>query len=278
MHLTFRLIACAFIIVLSSACSKQSTSTAQATASPSESPAIAATGAAPLAAATQTVAAPAATESPSAAPTAEAATAATASAAATVAFADIKGTFAEQAIRKEAALGVFGTTSGNFEPNKPLSRGLYVQWLVTAYNTYYKDRPSSQMRLPETAETTFVDVSSTSPYWKYVQALTDAGFAVGVDAKHFAPDRLITRQEMVAIKTQVDHGSKIVVNVNAKATDQFVDRDSIDKLYRTIVNADMYDGSSHNFSRVWGKTNYFHPEKPLTRSEAAVSLENFVRK
>lgn len=264
MHLSSKFVACALIGFLLTACSKST----KTTSPPAESPRV-------MASATATEAAsPSATSAEATAAMAPTPTAPAASGSPTitVAFTDIKGVFAEQAIRDEASLGVFGTTSGNFEPNKPISRGEYVKWLVTAYNIYYKDDPRSQLRMPETVEMTFVDVPSTSPYWKYVQALTDAGFAVGVDAKHFAPDRLINRQEMVAIKTQVDHGSKIVANPNDKATDQFVDRDSIDKLYRTIVNADMFDGSTHNFSRVWGKTNYFHPQKPVTRGEAAVSL------
>jgi S-layer homology domain len=192
----------------------------------------------------------------------------------TVAYTDVNGIFAEQAIRDEAKLGVFDSTTGEFKPNEPITRGEFVKWLVTLNNIYFSDDSSKQFRMPETAEVSFEDVPQSSPYWKYVQALVDAGFVIGVDPKHFAPDRLLTRQEMVAIKFQVDVGTKATPNPadTAASLSEFVDKDQVSKLYITAILGDLHDGGTGNIDRVWGKTVYLHPTRPVTRSEAAVSL------
>ena len=191
-----------------------------------------------------------------------------------VSFTDIAGTYGEQDIRDEAQLGVFPTTTGAFRPNDPISRGDYVQWLVTANNLYFADDSTSQLRFPSTNEDTFLDVTPSSPYWKYVQALVDAGFVIGVDATHFAPDRPITRQEMVAIKYQVDAGQKATPdpNLTAQQISELSDADQVAPIYVTAVYDDLNLNIAHNIGRIWGKTAYFHPTRQLTRAEAAISL------
>lgn len=193
-----------------------------------------------------------------------------------VSYTDINGIFAEPAIRDEATFGVFGPANGEFKPNDTLSRGEFVEWLVTLNNQYFSDDATKQFRMPETAETTFVDVPQSNTYWKYVQALVDAGFVIGVDPTHFAPDRPITRQEMVAIKYQVDVGAKATPDPSQSASSlaQFVDKDQVSKLYITAIDRDLYDGGTANIQRIWGKTLYLHPTKAVTRGEAAVSLSD----
>ena len=273
MHLISKMLACALVGSLVIACSKSSQTSSQSTqsgASPAASPAATAAGspaatggASPLAVATQAAATSAA--SPAAAATSV-----------TVAYSDISGILAEKDIENEAALGVFGSSNGTFNPNAPTSRGEFVKWLVALTNAYNKDNLSAQIRLPQTAEATFVDVPASSPYWKYVQALTDAGFTVGVDATHFAPDRPINRQEMIAIKSQVDAGHKFPQNPDDKAQTLvdhgFVDGSQVNKNYVTVILADLYDGGGGNFQRIWGKTVYLHPTQPVTRAEAALAL------
>ena len=224
---------------------------------------------APEAAASATAAA-SESAAPSQAPTSSA------SPVATVSYTDINGIFAQKAITDEAKLGAFESTNSQFKPNDPLSRGEYVKWLVTLNNVYFGDAPTSQFRLPEAPEQTFTDVPQSSPDWKYVQALSDAGFVVGVDATHFAPDRLITRQEMVAIKYQVDVGHKATPDPGDTPAllSDYVDRNQVSKLYITAIHSDLYDGGTGNIQRIWGKTVYLHPTQVLTRGEAAISLDN----
>ncbi|HLI95655.1 MAG TPA: S-layer homology domain-containing protein [Candidatus Baltobacteraceae bacterium] len=267
MHLPSKILLFALIGLFVVACAKTAQTSSQSAASPAASPTSttsAMAAASPVATASGPVA------------TAAASPAASGSAAVTVAYTDINGIVAEKAIQNEAALGVFESTTGAFNPNAQISRGEFVKWLVILNNDYYKDNLSNQLRLPETAEATFDDVPQTSPYWKYVQALTDAGFTVGVDAKHFAPDRAINRQEMIAIKSQVDAGHKFTPNpedTTKTLTDHgFVDGNQVNKNYVTVMLADIYDGGGGNFERVWGKTVYLHPAQPVTRAEAALTL------
>lgn len=268
MHLFSKMLACALIGSLIIACSKSSqtsSQSAQSGASPAASPAAsaaastAATAAMSPAATATSAPSPAASGSPTA-----------------IAYTDINGILAEKAIENEAALGVFESTNGAFNPNAPVSRGEFVEWLVFLTNAYNKDNLSAQIRLPAAAEATFTDVPQSSPYWKYVQALTDAGFTVGVDATHFAPDRPINRQEMIAIKSQVDAGHKFPPNPDDKAQTLvdhgFVDGNQVNKNYVTVILADLYDGGGGNFQRIWGKTVYLHPTQPVTRAEAALAL------
>jgi len=206
--------------------------------------------------------------------------ASSASPAASAAFTDINGIFAQQAIEDEATFGAFGPTGGQFRPNDPISRGQYAQWLVSLNNAYFADSPGSQLRMPETAEEAFVDVPQSSPYWKYVQALVDAGFAVGVDAHHFAADRSITRQEMVAIEHQVDTGQKVTPDQSDTVSElgEYVDAKQVSPLYITAILGDLHDGGTSIIARVWGKTVYLHPTNPVTRAEAAVALSDIAER
>jgi hypothetical protein len=262
MHVLFRaqvylLVGC---VAAFAACSKPSQSSGQSAASPQA-----------IASATETPSATASTAAATPSPTPSGTPALP-----TVAYTDINGIFAQQAITNEAELGAFGTPAGQFNPNGRISRGQYVEWLVTLNNIYFSEDASKQFRYPETAEQTFVDVPQSNPYWKYVQALVDAGFIVGVDATHFAPERPITRQEMVAIKFQVDIGQKATPDPSIHYTNlsAYVDAKQVNKLYLTAVDDDIYDGGSHNIQRIWGKTVYLHPRKDLTRAEAALSLDS----
>jgi len=134
--------------------------------------------------------------------------------------------------------------------------------------------------MPETAEEAFIDVPQSSPYWKYVQALVDAGFAVGVDPHHFAPDRSITRQEMVAIEHQVDISQKVTPDQSDTVSElaEYVDAKQVSPLYITAILGDLHDGGTSIIARVWGKTVYLHPTSPVTRAEAAVALSDIAER
>ena len=188
----------------------------------------------------------------------------------TVKFSDISGIFAEQAIRDLAALGVFETTSGAFGPSKTISRALFVRWLIKADNAFNKD-PAHQIRLAEDKVATFVDVPASRPDFKYVQGLANSGYVIGIDAKHFQPDRPITREEMVAIKAQVDEGATITP-VDVMYLSQFGDANKVNKRYTGAIHEDFSVRTTHNIGRVYGNIKMLQPQKPVTRAEAAIAL------
>jgi hypothetical protein len=259
-------ITCAFALV---ACSKSSQPTAPA--SPGASAAAEAT-ATPSGAAMQS--SPASTESPGVAASPAASGAASAAPAVVVSFTDVKGIFAETQINDLAQLGVFDVTSGTFQPNGTLTRSEFVRWLVKANNALYQADPSKQIRPAQGSEQTFTDVPPSHPDYKYVQALANAGFVVGIDEKHFAPDENLTREQMIGIKVPVDLGGDPHKNTGLADVHEaypFTDDGKISKRYYDAIYGDYFDGSK-NIPRVFGQMKTFQPQRTVTRSEAALCL------
>jgi hypothetical protein len=186
-------------------------------------------------------------------------------------FTDTKGIGAEPSIASLAQLGVLDQTSGTFKPFEPITRGEYVRWVVKAINRYSKDA-NTQIRLAETPDATFVDVKPNDPDFKYIQGLANSGFVVGVDATHFAPTKPITREEMIMIKAQLDENDELKPGQFDKRYVGFSDVDEINPDY---IGAMYHDGcatTTRDITRIWGSMKTFHPKKPVTRSEAAISV------
>jgi len=249
------------------ACSRasQTTASTQVTSSPAETASGAIAMASPSAGASASAeAVSAANESPlpAASPTPS------------VSFTDIKGLPAEQAIIAEANLGALDSATGAFKPNAPITRGAFVKWLVKANNAYYADTPGEQIR-PATSGQYFADVPPSHPDYPYIQALADAGFVVGIDQKHFAPDRKLTREEMIAIKVGRDLKGDPYKDEglgDVRAVYPFADAEKISKRYYDAVYGDDFDGSK-NIPRIFGALKFFYPQRPVTRAEAALAID-----
>lgn len=192
-----------------------------------------------------------------------------------VSFTDVKGIYAETIIDDMAALGVFDTTSGAFRPTQPIKRAEFVRWLVKANNAYFSNDPKQQIRPAEGTDQAFVDVPTSNPDYKYIQALANAGFVIGIDAHHFAPNDVLTREQMVAIKVGVDLGGdpyKKTTIGDVHVVYPFNDIDKISKRYYDAIYGDDFSRSK-NIPRVWGNIKAFQPQKPVTRAEAALCLD-----
>ena len=195
-----------------------------------------------------------------------------------VSFADTKGIFAETAISQLATLGVFGNVSGDFHPRDPLTRATYVRWLVTANNIYFASNPRKQIRLAEGSDAVFVDVPPSNPDYKYIQGMADAGYVIGHDKTHFLPNHNITREEMLTILVHRDEngGSGDTTAAGQPPNDQYGDAAQISKVYRQAIHDDGWDmsmNSRFNGTRIFGSAKTLHPQRPVTRGEAAVSLQ-----
>ncbi|HET9392930.1 MAG TPA: S-layer homology domain-containing protein [Candidatus Rubrimentiphilum sp.] len=245
--------------------------------------------ASPEAAAT-TVASPAsvATTAAVAAPAAVATATPTPNPTAVVKFTDISGIFAEPAIKQEATLGVFETTSGKFNPYNTVPRSEYVRWLVLANNIYFKGQPDKQIRLAEAnSSQSFVDVPKSNPDFKYIQGMANSGFVIGIDKNHFAPDRPLTREEMIAILMSRDANSSPLPKAGPPSTwnyaagggtlsVDFTDRDKVSKPYWGAFQLNNGWGNSYalqEVKRIYGNTKIFDPLKPVTRADVAVALQ-----
>jgi hypothetical protein len=266
------------IALASTACTRnqQQPDASPAPAVTSANPAITASAPATITAVSQT-AAPAATPI------------ATVNPLASVTFSDIAGIFAETAIKQEAAAGLFGMKTGKFEPYGSIARGQFVQWLATINNMYFAKDPGTQIRYAEAdSDQTFVDVPKGSRYFKYVQGMVNSGFVVGIDKTHFAPDRSLTREEMIAIMTSREQGANPLPKAGPPATWSSTecagslgvplsDRDKISKPYWGAFQANNGWGCSRAYDlvkRVYGNTKLFSPQKLATRADVAVLLQH----
>lgn len=187
-----------------------------------------------------------------------------------VSFTDISGVEGESAIRALGQLGVLDSTSGTFGPHDPIKRRDYIRWLVKANNVYFKEGPS-RIRLAETSAATFVDVPSNDPDYKYIQGMADTGYLVGYDKTHFKPDKLLSREEMLAILISRDTRGKYSLN---SGPPDFSDGMQVSKVYRAYLNADSnaWNGSAGQINRIYGAAKALHPLANATRADAALAI------
>lgn len=272
------LLATLTIAVLLGGCTGKTANTntaSNAEASPSESPS---PSTAPSAAAALTAAA-----APTAAALASAAPVSSGSPnpLAQVHFSDIAGIPAENAIEQEAALGIFGTKSGQFRPDDHVTRAQYIEWLITANNIYFKGNEKAQIRLANSsADQTFVDVPKNYAGFPQIEGMADSGYVIGVDKNHFAPNRLLTREELVAIQTARYMGGGNIATDPKKGIEQwycgsFTDKDQVSKPYWGAFNTDQCTGFSgqDDTHRIFGSVRTLHPQRPVTRAEVAIALQ-----
>ena len=262
--ITGMVVAVTFALV-AAGCARKATTEAAPSVTEATAAAVAPTAsAAQSPAASPTETASGASMAPSASPTIE------------VVFTDVSGTFAEPAIKDEAALGVFDPSTGAFKPNDPIKRREFVRWLFKANNAYFKDDQSQQIRPAESGPATFVDVPTTDPDFRYIQGVANMGIVIGIDKTHFQPDRPLTREEMVAIKTGRDASDSWKTRTgfgDLKYVLPVTDVGKISKSYWDAIYSDYFN-SSYNIKRVFGPIKTFFPTKPLTRAEAAIALQS----
>lgn len=181
-------------------------------------------------------------------------------------FTDIAGVFGEKEIKDLAAKGVFDIQAPTFEPTKPIKRAEFITWLVKANNAI---RPADkQIRLPDADEKpAFPDIDPSNPNFKYVQAMSNAGWSVGFTDKTFKPDKVLTREEMIAIKRPLDEGFG---GSNDDYVKKWTDSDKISKEFQHPMSMEAF--SDKNWSRLFGATKSCSPQKPVSRGEAAVCM------
>ena len=106
-------------------------------------------------------------------------------------FEDIDGTASgpyKDAILWAVGKGITaGVTPVEFRPGDPCTRGQVVTFLWRALGA-----PE-----PESLNNPFVDVKSTSPYYKAILWAAEQGITAGFDASHFAPNEPCTRAQVV---------------------------------------------------------------------------------
>lgn len=190
-----------------------------------------------------------------------------------VAFEDIEGKYGEEEITMLAGLGIFDGNEGSFHPNGSITRAEFVRWLVRTNNRYagLKLGEREPIRLAEHQTASFTDVPPGHPDFRYIQGMVDAGFVIGYDQTTFAPDRPLSREELVAIKSAVDYNGQKNSDTLQSAQTSWTDADKISKKYYGAFYMDRYL-SSPNIPRTFGSIRAFRPQQDSTRAEAAKCL------
>lgn len=129
------------------------------------------------------------------------------SATASKGFTDIAGAFGEKEIKDLVKVGVLDTSSGTFNPTKPITRAEFIEWLVKSNNAIRPKKDFIRTAEPGTPSS-FTDLAESNPYFKYIQGMADAGWTIGFPDKTFKPDGILTREQMIGIKNPIDWNSE----------------------------------------------------------------------
>lgn len=111
----------------------------------------------------------------------------------------------------------------------------------------------------------FDDVSSSDWYYEYVMAGKEYGLLAGFEDNTFHPSDNITRQQMAVIVGQQMINKGYLPEENMSLLDKFEDKEDIREY--AIAGIALMERESIG---IW--EDYFEPDRPLTRGEAAVIL------
>jgi hypothetical protein len=189
-----------------------------------------------------------------------------------VAYEDTAGIFGEKEINQLGQLGVFDTTIGKFNPQQVITRAEFVRWLLRANNAIWFDQADKLIREAEGGDATFADVPPTDLGFRYIQGMANAGFMVGSTEKLFQPEQPLTREEMLAMKLELDIGG-VSESPSKNSLPNWSDRNKISKKFLPFFQA-MYTGQNDlkNVERTYGAVKTLKPQAPVTRAEAAVCI------
>ncbi|MBD2328559.1 S-layer homology domain-containing protein [Alkalinema sp. FACHB-956] len=208
-------------------------------------------------------------------------------------FSDIDNHPAAPSILDLAQLNVFEpASSGQFQPDQPITRGEFVRWLVRSHNAIVQTNPATHpqtIQLARTATATFPDVAATHTNFPYIQGLVDAGFVAGYTDSQFKPDDPLTREQMVAIKVGFDKPASLLDRLklvekhkNTAQKDFWVmepiakrwgwtDYQQVSEKYAAAIVVESQNPAKC-LERTYGKTRLFKPQTVVSRGEAAICL------
>ncbi len=183
----------------------------------------------------------------------------------------------------ERANGSSSATTPDFQPNQPITRGDFAQWLLAANNKFYQDTPAKRIRPGNSGATpAFQDVPSSHRHFAAIQGLAEAGIIPSAKtgnatAVNFRPDAPLTRETLVLWKVPLDTRTTLpTANAEAVTTAWgFQDTAQVEPLALRAVLADHQNGDFANIRRAFGYTTLFQPEKGVTQAEAAAALWRF---
>ncbi|RZM76521.1 S-layer homology domain-containing protein [Leptolyngbya iicbica] len=174
-------------------------------------------------------------------------------------------------------------STGESPFTQTITRREYARWLFETYNAIYADEPGERLRLGNSSDDPiFQDVTSEDSDFAVIQGLAAAGLIPSAVAGNstdvnFRPDAPLTRADLILWKVPLDTRAALPTTTPeaVKTAWGFQDVDSVEALALRAIAADFQLGDFANFSRAFGYTTLFRPEKTVSRAEAAAVLWRF---
>lgn len=162
-----------------------------------------------------------------------------------------------------AARGITtGAGDNKFSPDNKLTRGQFLVMLMNAYG----QKPD------ESSKDNFVDAGNTY-YTGYLSAAKRLGISEGIGENKFAPNKEITRQEMVALLYKaLNIMDQQPAGDNGKALSDFSDNSAVAAWAKDAMSVFVETGI------IGGSNNRLTPEATTNRAEMAQILYNLLSK
>jgi len=158
-----------------------------------------------------------------------------------------------------------GRTNTTFAPNQPITRAEFAEYIVRGLGL--EGDKSQALR--------FRDVSQTSNVAAYIGAAYKANIIAGVADDRFAPDNLITREEMAAMMVRAARAAGVeilLVRTQSEYIAPFTDRNTLSAWARSdmarAIEAKIIGGMANN---------QLGPKKNATRAEAVVMIKRLLQ-
>ncbi|CAL0303379.1 unnamed protein product [Lupinus luteus] len=189
-----------------------------------------------------------------------------------------------------AALQVLKVIEPDVQPGDLCTRREYARWLVSASsalsrNTISKVYPA--MYIDNVTELAFDDITHEDPDFCSIQGLAEAGLIESKLSRcdiqlstdednspfYFSPESPLSRQDLVSWKMAL--GKRQLPEADRKKLyhlSGFIDTDKIHPSACPALVADLSAGEHGIIALAFGYTRLFQPDKPVTKSQAAIAL------
>ncbi|XP_047333776.1 uncharacterized protein LOC124937541 isoform X2 [Impatiens glandulifera] len=185
-----------------------------------------------------------------------------------------------------AALQVLKVVEADAQPGDLCTRREYARWLVSASSALSRSTVSKvypAMYIENVTELAFDDVTPEDPDFSSIQGLAEAGLISSKLSRQdlsssleddesslfFSPQSPLSRQDLVSWKMALE---KRLLPETDKKLSGFIDINKINPDAWPAIAADVAAGEQGIIALAFGYTRLFHPDKPLTKAQAAIAL------
>lgn len=195
-----------------------------------------------------------------------------------ISFTDISTSWAESHIKALAHKFIIeGTSQDKFSPAASLTRAQFTALLVRSLGLNASNSNLNSTTGPTSTigkQASFSDVPSTSWYAQDVATAYEAGLIQGISATKFAPDTVVTRQDLAVLLARALELTGVKLQNSNPSLHTYSDANDIQNYARDSIKLlsqyGVIDGIANNKEK-------FDPQKPATRETAAGALHLLLR-